>query len=76
SKIKARLILFSREKALRLLFETPDAKQHLKELSSFFQRRFFSLTFRLLKQKREGQLAFLFVIGSPLLTIAAGSMVR
>lgn len=76
SKIRERLTLFSREEALRFMFEDPESKKHLKELSSFFQRRFYSLAFRLMKEKKEGLLAFVFVIGRPVLAAAAGTMVR
>lgn len=76
AKIKKRLSLFAEEEALSYMFRRPESRQYLKELPSFLQRAFFRLSFSLLKRKRTGLLAFLFVIGSPVLKKAASVMVR
>lgn len=76
SKIRERLMLFSREEAFQEMFQKKESYEPLRALPSFLQRRFFILAFSLMKRKKEGLLAFLFAVLSPALKKAAESMVR
>lgn len=76
SKIKERLSMFSKAECLQYMFHHPLSIQCINSNPVFLQRTFFRLTFRLLKNGKEGLLAAVFVLGYPLMKPAAERMVR
>ena len=74
-KIRERLEIFSDEEGLRYMLEHEECRAYLTELPSKLQRKLFTLTYDCLKEKKEGKLAGIFALASPMMK-AASKMVR